>query len=265
MVSRERAPQQPDTVPRPRSRHAKRRKGPGPRTIIALVAAGLVVVLGAGAAVWWFVVVPNSRPELSGDEVYGIDVSSHQGAIDWKQVAADNVDFAYIKASEGQDVTDANFTQNWNDSAEAGVRRGAYHFFSLCSSGAEQAVYFLGTAAPIAGALPPAVDLELAGNCAKRPDSATVKAELQAFLATVEKAWQARAVIYVGDDWESRYPVLERLARPRWLQSFFGPPDLRWSVWQVHGFAHVNGVNGNVDLNVGRLKDLDKVTVAPAG
>lgn len=265
MASGERVWQQEGSLLRPRNKHGRRRKGPHPGTIVALVAAGIVVLLAGGAATWWFVWLPNHRPALSSDEVFGVDVSHHQGAIDWKKVAQDDIDFAYIKATEGSDVTDAAFTQNWNGAGAAGVRRGAYHYFSLCSSGAEQAVYFLGTAAPVAGALPPAVDLELAGNCAKRPDSATVSGELQAFLAAIEKAWRIRAVIYVGDDWESRYPVLERLDRPRWLASFRAPPAKRWSVWQLHGFAHVNGINGKVDLDVGRLKDLGTVSVPPLG
>ena len=70
------------------------------RPIVVAIAAGIVV---AGlAAVFWFVFVPNWRPPLADGERYGVDVSAHQGEIEWKQVAEDGIQFAYIKATEGQ-------------------------------------------------------------------------------------------------------------------------------------------------------------------
>ncbi len=250
---------------RRRRKHARRRGPPGVGTLVALIAGALVVVLAAGAAVWWFLWVPNSRPELAVGQAYGIDVTHDQGLVDWEAVAGDGIKFAYIKATEGTDVSDARFAENWSGAAAARLRRGAYHFFSLCSSGADQAVYFLGTAPPVGGALPPAVDLELAGNCQKRPDNATVLREVQAFLTAIDTAWRTQAVIYVGPDWESRYPILDRVDRPHWLRSFFGPPKQRWSIWQVHGSARVDGVDGRVDLDVGRLGDLGTVPTPRAG
>lgn len=61
-----------------------------------------IVALGIGAAVvlaaaLWFLFVPNWRPPLHDGERYGIDVSNHQGRIDWDLVAADDIEFAYIK------------------------------------------------------------------------------------------------------------------------------------------------------------------------
>jgi lysozyme len=217
--------------------------------------AFLLLVLALPAA-WWFLWVPHARPSLRTGEAYGVDVSSHQGAINWRQVSDDGIAFAYIKASEGGDFTDVRFRDNWAQAASAGLARGAYHFFTLCRSGREQAEHFLRTAPPQADALPAAVDLELAGNCRDRPQPAHVYAELDTFLTLVEDAWGRPALLYVGDDWEDRYPVLQRSARPRWLVSFFGRPDPTWSVWQLHGFARVDGVHGGVDLDVARLADL---------
>jgi len=116
----------------------------------------------------------------------------------------------------------------------------------------------LRTAKPAPGALPPAVDLELAGNCKQRPETAIVKAELAAFLAAVEAAWQRRVLLYVGADWQGRYPVVDEPSRPRWKVSFFGRPDESWAVWQLHGFARVDGIDGRVDLDVARLHRLDR-------
>ncbi|HEX2267270.1 MAG TPA: GH25 family lysozyme [Actinomycetota bacterium] len=128
--------------------------------LLGIVVAVLLVV----AAGVWFVWLPQHRPALRPGERYGIDVSHHQGTIDWRRVAADNISFAYIKASEGTDHRDRRFDVNWSRAGEAGIERGAYHFFTLCSPGDGQARNFLDALPPDGDALPPAVDLEIAGN-----------------------------------------------------------------------------------------------------
>ncbi|MEH3078746.1 MAG: GH25 family lysozyme [Quadrisphaera sp.] len=228
-------------------------------------AALAVVVLGLLLGVVAYVAVPHHRPSLRAGEVHGVDVSNHQGAIDWPAVAADGIDFAYVKASEGGDFTDDRFFENWRGARQAGLERGAYHFFTLCRPGADQAEHFLRTAAPEASALPPAVDLELAGNCAARPASEAVYGELDTFLAAVEAAWGRPAVLYVGEDWEGQYPLLDRSERPRWLVSFVGRPDQRWTVWQHAWWGRVDGVDGRVDLDVAQLAELTAPAGIPAG
>lgn len=218
----------------------------------AVTAVAVLLVAAGGTYLW----AGHHRPVLRSGEVRGIDVSNHQGAVDWAAVAADGIDVAYVKAGEGGDFTDERFAENWAGAGRAGLQRGAYHFFTLCRPGGEQAEHFLRTAPPEAGALPPAVDLELAGNCASRPGGAQVDAELGAFLGAVERAWGRPVVLYVGEDWERVYPVLEASERPRWLVSFTGRPDVRWSVWQHAWWGRVDGVSGRVDLDVVRLADL---------
>ncbi len=216
------------------------------------VIGGLALALLVIASVFWFAFVPNWRPPLRANEVYGIDVSAHQGAIDWERVASDNVAFAYLKATEGGDFVDARFHENWSGAVAAGLDRGAYHFFTLCRPGAEQARHFLAVAAPDPRALPPAVDLETAGNCGARPSRRHVLAEVRAFLDAVEAAWHRPVIVYSRADWESRYPV-RALGRPRWRFRFLRRPSGDWRVWQIHGFAHIDGVAGRVDLDARRL------------
>jgi lysozyme len=214
---------------------------------------GLVVSVSILSALVWFVWLPTYRPRLDDGELFGVDVSNHQGEIDWERVAADGIDFAYIKATEGGDHTDARFVQNWDAAASAGLERGAYHFFTLCTGGAAQARHFLATVPEDPQALPPAVDLELAGNCSDRPSYEDVQRELASFLDLVEAAKGTQVLLYVGDDFEAQYPVREQLERPLWHFRFLRRPDVEdWVVWQVMGFAHVSGIAGRVDLDVMR-------------
>jgi lysozyme len=102
------------------------------------------------------------------------------------------------------------------------------------------------------GALAPAVDLELAGNCHARPGRQALIAQLKAFLATVEAATHKPTVLYIGDDFESRYQVRQAIVRPLWEPRFLLRPKSDWTIWQVDSFAHVDGIDGRVDLDVMR-------------
>ena len=212
-----------------------------------------VLVLALLVAAWWFLWVPNWRPSLQPGERFGIDVSSHQGRIDWGKVSRDDIRFTYIKASEGGDLVDPRFRENWIGAGRAGLDRGAYHFFTLCTGGAAQARNFLMAAPPVKSVMAPAVDLELAGNCKARPDAVDVDRELDSFLLIVEQAWGQKVVLYVGDDFNHQYPGRRDLARPLWHRRFLVHPDITgWSIWQISGFAHVEGISGRVDLDLMR-------------
>jgi lysozyme len=214
-------------------------------------AAAAVLALAGAALVARYVWLPGYRPALRAGEEHGIDVSAHQGAVDWRRVRADGIAFAYLKATEGGDHTDRRFAENWAGAAAAGLPRGAYHFFTLCRPGADQARHFLAVAGR--GELPPAVDLELAGNCSARPPREAVAAELAAFLALVERATGERVVLYLGEDWQRAYPV-DRGGRPLWLRRVLRRPSGDWSLWQVGGWSRVDGVAGPVDLDVRRVR-----------
>lgn len=214
-----------------------------------MLLAGLLV-LALAAAVGWFVAVPRYRPALQPGERYGIDVSNHQGAIDWRAVARDDITAAYIKATEGQTFVDERFAENWAGAASAGVRRGAYHFFSLCSPGAAQAAAFLEVVPDDPQAMPPALDLEW-GACDARPDKATFQREVTAFIETVERALGKPVVLYAMASFTATYPLPEQFARHRWERRLFMRPEQPgWSIWQASEHADVDGIGVPVDLDV---------------
>jgi GH25 family lysozyme M1 (1,4-beta-N-acetylmuramidase) len=88
--------------------------------------------------------------------VEGIDVSWYQKKIDWKQMANSKV-FAFIKATEGTSLEDKLFASNWSGARNAGLLRGAYHFFHPSVDPIEQADFFLSKVATCE--LPPVLDV----------------------------------------------------------------------------------------------------------
>ncbi len=102
--------------------------------------------------------------------IHGIDVSHHQGTIDWDKVAtatiADDarVEFVFIKATEGKSHLDRNFQRNFRKAGQYGLIRGAYHYFSPNVSGDRQARYFMDNVQLEEGDLPPVLDIEEIGD-----------------------------------------------------------------------------------------------------
>lgn len=194
---------------------------------------------------------------LQAEEAMGIDVSSYQKDIDWEQVAGDGYVFAYIKATEGTGFTDTHFQQNWDGARAAGLTVGAYHYFTLCSPGSEQAASFLETVPPDDTALPPALDLEFDGACDERPEAEDAQAQIDAFTHAVEKAWGRRMVIYSSSEWRDHYGLPVADSRPDWLYSDLGRPSLEdWAVWQLRFDGTVAGIEGPVDIDVVRIEVL---------
>ncbi|ARS25967.1 GH25 family lysozyme [Sphingomonas sp. KC8] len=185
----------------------------------------------------------------------GIDVSHHQGRIDWRKLPRQGVHFAYIKATEGGDHRDRLFAANWAGAKQAGVARGAYHYFTLCRTGAAQAANFIAVVPVDTAALPPAVDLEFLGNCPKRPTSDAFHAELATFLRLIEARYRQPVVLYLTAEFDRAYQVSARVNRPLWLRSLGTEPTFGgrpWHMWQVSHSRRLNGIATPVDWNVMR-------------
>lgn len=166
------------------------------RFCLLLSAAALAAV----AALVFFGVLPLNAPPEDRYPVRGVDVSAHQGVIDWPMLAAQGVEFAFIKATEGSGFTDARFSFNVLQARNAGLRVGAYHFFSFESSGDAQADNFIAVVEPFAGMLPPVVDLEYyAGFFDDPPAAEPVRAELDALLERLRAHYGVQPILYVTE------------------------------------------------------------------
>lgn len=216
-----------------------------------LVAAAATAAAAVGTVRGWWTIHP---PAALRYEVWGIDASHHQGGIDWPRVAAaPRLRFAYVKATEGGDFVDPRFADNWRDARRAGLRVGAYHFFSFCRPAADQARHFLAVVPRDPGALPPALDLEVGGNCARKLPPDDVVREVNAWLADVERGLGRRPVLYVTRESYNLFVRGRTLSHTLWFRDVLGEPSLdaahAWSIWQFWPRGRVAGIEGPVDLN----------------
>lgn len=215
-----------------------------------IVGFGLLATLAVFCVWFGYDRLMTYSPDRLRYPVRGIDVSRHQKQIDWTRVAADDVTFAILKATEGGDWVDPQFSQNLEQARSAGLTVGAYHFYRFNKTGEEQARNFLRVVPPHADLLPPVVDIEFSGNGPDRPSVEELRRELAAYLDLVETAYGKPAVIYIiGEALDIYREALPD--RTLWVRSLLNHPGHEnWLYWQYHNMGRVDGIVGDVDLNV---------------
>jgi len=190
--------------------------------------------------------------------IHGIDIARYQNQIDWKQVQRANVSFAYIKATEGGDLLDERFKENWRGARRAGVLRGAYHFYYFCRPAADQARWFIRNVPRDAKMLPPVLDMEWnpqSPTCQLRPVPRKVRSEMLIFLKRVTQHYGKRPVIYATPKFYQENQLWRIQGYEFWLRSVADHPSdrypgRRWAFWQYTSTGIVPGVQGEADINV---------------
>ena len=227
------------------------------QVIISLTALILVGVLVA--SLFWFGVVKFNNPSRKTYPVRGVDVSVYQGDIDWQTLAAQNIDFAFIKATEGSSFVDPNFLLNFENAIKTDLRVGAYHFFSFDSGGDTQAKNFIDAVYPTDNMLPPVVDFEYYGKYVKDPpaDKEAVRHELSVVLDMLEAHYGIKPIIYATTE-SYEYLLADHFdGYDLWIRSVYSKPpkeyDGKWTFWQYTNRERLDGYDGEetyIDMNV---------------
>ncbi len=186
--------------------------------------------------------------------IKGIDVSHHQSSIDWNAVKSSGIDFALIKATEGVDYLDPNFTSYVTGAAAAGLHVGAYHFLRVGST-ADQAQDFLAAIRPYPLSWPVAVDVENPANSTELSDLGRDKiTDMVVDFCSRISAAGYRPLIYSNANWVRNYLDTSRLsgydfwfARYNSTLNYSGVCTL--GIWQYASDASVPGISGNVDAD----------------
>ncbi len=199
-----------------------------------------------------------------GDARLGIDVSSHQGEIDWQAVADDGVSFAIIRlgfrgyGQEGVILLDEYFHQNMTRAQEAGIDVGVY-FFSQATSvweTLEEAYFVLEHLDGYTLELPVVFDWEFIDNISIARTNGTsgqcITLYNQVFNEQLQKAGYD-TMVYFNQTLAYLYLELDLLDdNPLWLASYRNNPTYYYyfDIWQYTDSGSINGIEGPVDLNL---------------
>ncbi len=186
-------------------------------------------------------------------KIHGIDISKHQGEIDWDSVKAMHpkgirLKFVFVKATEGSLMTDKRFNENWAALRQRRLARGAYHFFRTNENAHLQAANFTKKVSLQNGDLPPVLDVEVRGTVSK----AKFEERVTVWLADVEQFYGIKPIVYTNKDFYNQY--LSKICKnhPVWIAHYY-ENDLslsrKWLFWQHSDKGTVNGIDERVDFN----------------
>lgn len=211
------------------------------------------VATGRRPVRWLGKSAPRPRPPLAASSVAplrGLDVSYHSGHVDWAAAVARGDRFGLTLATAGVDFCDPFFFDHWEGMRQAGLVRGAYHFFVADDDAEEQAHHFLAQVPFEPGDLLPVVDIE----SRKRPVP-DLPARLRRFLDVVERSIGARPIIYTGPTFWRANMTAEFGDYPLWIAEYdVDAPQVpegwkQWHLWQWRGNAELPEIAPVVDLN----------------
>lgn len=216
---------------------------------LLLVAAAAIAAAGLSLAYRRYV---SATPAVNPDEeLYpsrGIDISAHNGEIDFRKVIKDGYDFAIVKATEGTNFKDKAFVDNIREAKKAGMRIGAYHFFRFDTDGRMQAINLMHSLRNRSTDFPAVIDIEEWGN----PDgnaTSRIISRLRDMIDHLEY-YGIDIILYTNKDGYNRFIKGNFDNYPLWICSFTEPePGIDWTIWQYSHSGRVKGIRGKVDLN----------------
>lgn len=220
---------------------------------VAVLGVGFLAGLGVVLYLYWpHLFHPSIEIDRRAYPVAGIDISSHNGTIDFDTVAAAGYSFVFIKASEGAYYRDSLFAGNAAAARSAGLAVGAYHFFRKSRDGKRQAQNLLGATRGIALDMPLVVDVEDWSND-NGEDSATVRQRLADMISALESQGK-QVMIYTNGDGHKKHYLAGGYSRlPLWLCAFKEPSEIEATPHDFQQYSHwgtVPGIKGDVDLNI---------------
>lgn len=260
-----------------KGRKQKKRKSVFNRYATYIWVGIILVAVAYIGLFYYFFVSPYSfrwkaiygEPEYpEGYNVRGIDISHYQNNIKWEKLRNaslnnDPVRFIIIKATEGKDLYDDDFNDNFFQAQQNDFIRGAYHFFVPGVDAEAQAKFYLHQVHLVPGDLPPVLDIEKIGKLTK----AQLQKDVKKWLDIVEKKYGVKPILYTSYKFKKDYldsPVFNEY--PYWIAHYYiNKLEYKgdWVMWQHTDCGKVDGIKGFVDCNIfnGTVKDLEAFTL----
>ena len=220
----------------------------------------------------------GERMKYTSERIYGIDIARyqhgkgrHKSPILWDKLSISflgkknhknvhgkanyPISFIFIKSTEGVTVTNKFYADDYAKARKHGIPIGAYHFFSLKTSGAAQAKHFIKHTKFQKGDLPPVLDVE--------PSDAQIRAaggaekmfqQIRIWCRMVKARCGVTPILYINQMFINKYfgmvPDIKRDYDVRIARYGEYKPDVRLAFWQLCPDGRVNGIRGDVDINV---------------
>ena len=236
-----------------------------------IITAGCLLIVGVLAAVdfdvsrlipprttgpcfdeeYWAAKYEKSLEAKLKPNVKGIDVSHHQGDIDWKKVkiTRPKLAFVYVKCTEGKDYVDPNFKVNAGGAAAQGIKVGAYHYFRMKSGAHDQFRSFKAQMDAVHLDLIPMVDVERADGKSRKE----LQDSLSVFLSLLKDAYGKSPMIYGTNHSYNEFCAPEFNGYPLYIGRYgkdkpviTGPSH--YTIWQYTEKGSIPGIPKPVDM-----------------
>lgn len=220
----------------------------------------------------------GERMVYTNQRIYGIDISRFQHdigkkhyPINWRQIRITHlgsiskkiiqgevnypVSFCYIKSTEGTTIRNKYYKSDYRNAKKNRIHCGSYHFFSINSNGKVQAEYFLRNTFFRKGDFPPVLDLEpLPSQIKKMGGTEVMFREVRTWMHIVEHRIGVRPILYINQAFVNKYLPDAADLRSRyniWIARYGEyKPDVHLIYWQLSPDGRIQGIRGDVDINV---------------
>ncbi|MBQ7041531.1 MAG: hypothetical protein IJN66_02330 [Muribaculaceae bacterium] len=209
-----------------------------------------IIVLTTIGAIYWHCLERKHHIDIDSQQypISGIDISAHNGDIDFIKIAQSGIDFVFIKATEGATFKDPRFHSNYNKALKSGLKVGAYHFFRFNTDGYLQALNILHSLKGKHLDLPIAIDIEEYTNDRNTPTEYIIS-QISTLINTFKNN-NLPFIFYTNKNGYTRFIKGNFDEYPLWICSFSNPPiSEKWQFWQYSHKGTIKGVFGNIDLN----------------
>lgn len=219
------------------------------RIVVLAIVASFTLAMGALLGYYRFL---RPRPQVTPDsEIYsirGLDLSAHNGEIDFNKVSDAGMQFVILKATEGTDFKDKNFATNYSGARNTDLKVGAYHFFRFNTDGRMQAINFMHSVRNLHLDFPLIIDVEEENNEAEM-STADIVDNLKEMIRMLEYCGN-KVMLYSNRKGYNRLLKNRFDTYPLWLANINDiDTDIPWQIWQYDFKGRVDGINGYVDLN----------------
>ena len=187
--------------------------------------------------------------------VRGVDISHHNGKVNWGNLKKEGITFAYIKSTEGITHKDKKYIENYQLSKLSDINVGTYHFYTFGLDGVMQAQHFIRNSSVETLDLIPAIDVEHSSVNKYSNDKKYIRKVIEELIKMENELYNyygVRPLIYTNKDCYKLYVKDNLTENLIWMSDLHKEPDVNdnnWIMWQFSHTGNIRGIKGDIDLN----------------